>query len=334
MINDTILVTGGVGFIGSALCRKLIRETTNKVIILDKMTYASNMSSIDSILNNKRLSIFKGSIGNRDLVDEIFYKYNPKYIFNLAAETHVDNSIKDPLPFIQTNILETHSFIQNSLKYFLKNKHKNFRFLHISTDEVYGDISMQTPPVSETYAYNPSSPYSASKAAGDHLIKAYHRTYGFPGLISNCTNNYGPYQHSEKFIPVVINSILKNIKIPVYGNGKQIREWIYVDDHCEGLIQIIKYGKLGQNYNIGSDKSIENINLISIILSILKKLSVIDEDDINKHIKFVNDRPGHDKRYAINSEKIKIECKWHPKTSFEEGLELTINSILIDRREK
>ena len=332
MESNTILVTGGVGFIGSALCRKLIKETENKVIILDKMTYASNINSIDSILDNKRLSLIKGSIGDNNCVKEIFLKYKPQYVFNLAAETHVDNSINNPELFIQTNVLETHSFIQNSLKYFSKSEHKELRFLHISTDEVYGDISMETPPVPESYPYNPSSPYSASKAAGDHLIKAYHRTYGFPGMISNCTNNFGPYQNSEKFIPVVINSILKNRKIPVYGNGKQIREWIYVDDHCDALIQIMKYGKLGQNYNVGSDKNIENINLISAILSILKKLSVIDDDDINKYIQFVDDRPGHDKRYAINSEKLKKECKWYSMTNFEKGLELTVNSILGNRR--
>jgi dTDP-glucose 4,6-dehydratase len=328
--NTNILVTGGAGFIGSALCRKLIKETNSNIIVLDKMTYASNLDSLKSIINNDRLYFINGSMGDESCIEKIFLQYQPEYVFNLAAETHVDNSITNPFPFIKTNIVDTHFLIDYSLKYFLKlkNKNKNFKFLQISTDEVYGDIGSDQPPASEASAYNPSSPYSASKAAGDHLIKAYNRTYGFPGLVSNCSNNYGPFQHSEKFIPVIINSILSKKKIPVYGNGSQIREWIFVDDHCDGLIELIKLGKVGENYNIGNTKGIQNIELISIILSVLKKMSVITNDEINNYVKYVKDRPGHDKKYAINSNKIKTECNWFAKTDFINGLNITINSIL------
>ena len=328
MNNKTILVTGGAGFIGSALCRKLITETNNKVVVLDKMTYASDINSLAPIINNKKLIFIKGSIGDKTCVDSIYLKYKPDYVFNLAAETHVDNSITDPFPFIQTNIVDTHIFIHRSLKYYLKTHNKNFKFLQISTDEVYGDIDIDKPAASETNPYNPSSPYSASKAAGDHLIKSYVRTYKFPGLISNCSNNYGPFQHQEKFIPVIINSILNNKKIPVYGNGLQIREWIYVDDHCDGLIKLIKSGSIGENYNIGTDNGIQNVQIISIVLTILKQKSIIKDDDINNHVSFVDDRAGHDKKYAINSDKIKKECGWLNETSLVDGLGITINSII------
>ena len=334
MENTNILVTGGAGFIGSALCRKLINETNNNIIVLDKMTYASNIDSLKSIINNDRLHFFKGSIGDQKCIEQIFLKFQPEYIFNLAAETHVDNSIKNPFPFIKTNIVETHFFIQYASNYFAKLKNKNFKFLQISTDEVYGDIEINHPPATEISPYNPSSPYSASKAAGDHLIKAYNRTYGFPGLISNCSNNYGPFQHGEKFIPVIIHSILNEKRIPIYGDGLQIREWIFVDDHCDGLIELMKLGKIGENYNIGNTKGITNIELISVILSVLKKISVIKSSDINDHVRYVEDRPGHDKKYAIDSNKIKNECQWLAKTDFINGLKMTINSILNLRREK
>ena len=328
MDNSNILITGGAGFIGSALCRKLVNDTNNNVIILDKMTYASDMDSLKSILNNKRVFFFKGSIGNKENLDEIFIKYNPEYVFNLAAETHVDNSIQDAFPFIKTNIVETHFLIEYCLKYFLKHKKRRFKFLQISTDEVYGDINIDSPPVSETTAYNPSSPYSASKAAGDHLIKSYYKTFGFPGLISNCSNNYGPFQHKEKFIPVIINSILNRQKIPVYGDGMQIREWIFVDDHCDALVQLMQLGAIGNNYNIGDTKGLKNIELIKIILSILKNKSIIENDEINEYVAFVKDRPGHDKRYAIDCTKINNECDWNSKTNFITGLNITIDSIL------
>ena len=326
-----ILVTGGAGFIGSALCRNIINKTNNQVIILDKLTYASNLSSIENIIKSKNVFFTKGSIGNKKIVEEILLKFCPQYIFNLAAETHVDNSISNPTAFIKTNILDTHCFLETVLKYYKnlgEEDAKLFRFLQISTDEVYGDISLTQNPANEKTAFNPSSPYAASKAAGDHLIKAYFRTYGFPGLISNCSNNYGPFQHNEKFIPVIIHNVLKKKKIPVYGNGKQIREWIYVDDHCDALLNLIRLGNPGENYNIGNGNEVSNLTLIKKILIILNKLSLIDHLNISEYVDFVNDRLGHDKRYSIDSSKTEELCDWKAKINFDEGLNKTISSIV------
>ena len=329
--NYNILVTGGAGFIGSALCRNIIKNTNNNLIILDKQTYASNLKSIKNILKNKNVFFFKGSIGNKKIVEEILLKFNPQYIFNLAAETHVDNSISNPKAFIKTNIVDTHQFIESVLKYYMTLETKKaqlFKFLQISTDEVYGDIDLNQSAVNERTAYNPSSPYSVSKATGDHLVKAYNRTFGFPGLISNCSNNYGPFQHSEKFIPVIIDSLINNKKIPVYGNGKQIREWIYVDDHCDALLKLIKSGQPGENYNIGNGNEISNLELITKILVILKDFSLIHNLNINEYIDFIDDRLGHDKRYAIDSTKIEELCDWKAGTDFNKGLKKTISSII------
>ena len=329
--NYNILVTGGAGFIGSALCRNIIKNTNNNLIILDKQTYASNLKSIKNILQNKNVYFFKGSIGNKKIVEEILLKFNPQYIFNLAAETHVDNSISNPKAFIKTNIVDTHQFIESILKYYMtleKKKAQLFKFLQISTDEVYGDIDLDQKAVNERTAYNPSSPYSVSKATGDHLVKAYHRTFGFPGLISNCSNNYGPFQHNEKFIPVIIDSLINKKKIPVYGNGKQIREWIYVDDHCDALLKLIKSGQSGENYNIGNSNEISNLELIAKILVILKDFSLIHNLNINEYIDFIDDRLGHDKRYAIDSTKIEELCDWKAGTNFNKGLKKTISSII------
>ena len=326
-----ILVTGGAGFIGSALCRNIIKNSNNNLIILDKLTYASNYKSIEDIIENKNVSFYQGSIGNKKIVSEILTKFNPQYVFNLAAETHVDNSISSPEPFIKTNILDNFYFIDNLLKYY-KNlvglESKKFKFLQISTDEVYGDIDFNQQPIKETAAYKPSSPYSASKAAGDHLIKAYHRTYGFPGFISNCSNNYGPYQNDEKFIPIIIKNLLNNKKIPVYGSGKQIREWIYIDDHCDALLKLIEFGVPGENYNIGTGIELTNIDLIKNILLQLNNLSLVNSLNVNDHISFVTDRLGHDKRYAINSSKTRDLCNWSPKVTLSDGLNKTIDYFL------
>ena len=329
--NYNIVVSGGAGFIGSALCRNIIKNTSNNVIILDKLTYAANLDALKSIINNKNVHFFKGSIGNAKLVKSILDDFNPQYIFNLAAETHVDNSITDPKSFIKTNILDTFEFINTLLKYFRglnKKKAELFKFIQVSTDEVYGDIPFDASPVNEEAPYKPSSPYSASKAAGDHLVKAYFRTYGFPGLISNCTNNYGPFQNNEKFIPVIIKNLINKKKIPVYGNGQQIREWIYVDDHCDALLNLMERGCPGDNYNIGSGKEITNLDLIKYILINLKKLAIIDNLDIDNYVDFITDRLGHDKRYAINSSKIKEISGWEASTKFDQGLQSTISWIL------
>ena len=326
-----ILVTGGAGFIGSALCRGIIRNTKNNLIILDKLTYASDLKSLESIIYKTNVSFIKGSIGDKKIVDEILVKYSPQYIFNLAAETHVDNSISNPKSFINTNIIDTFNFLEMSLKYY-KNiegkKAKLFKFLQISTDEVYGDILLSQRPVKETAAYNPSSPYSATKAAGDHLIKVYFRTFGFPALITNCCNNYGPFQNQEKFIPVIINNILKHKQIPVYGDGKQIREWIFVDDHCDALMKLADNGIAGQNYNIGNGNRVSNLQLIEMILKVLKNKNYLENIHLDSHISFIKDRLGHDRKYAINSEKIKRLCDWKAKTNFEKGLKTTVDFFI------
>lgn len=329
--KNNILVTGGAGFIGSALCRNIIKDTNSDLIILDKLTYASNLNSIKSLINKKNVFFYEKSIGDSKFIDSLFLKHTPRYIFNLAAETHVDNSIINPSDFVKTNILDTHIFFNAVLKYY-KNLPKNeallLRLLHISTDEVYGDIKLNQPAVDEEAAYKPSSPYSASKASADHLVKSYYRTYGLPAIISNCSNNYGPFQDDEKFIPVIVKSLLKNKKIPIYGSGKQIREWIYVDEHCEALMKLIKTGSLGENYNIGSGEELSNIGLVRKIISLLFSYNIIKDDIIDNKVKFVTDRLGHDKRYALNSSKIKRLCDWKSKISIDMGLEKTIEYYL------
>jgi dTDP-glucose 4,6-dehydratase len=330
MDDYTVIVTGGFGFIGSALCKYLFKNTNVKLVIIDKLTYASNTDSLKSIVNNDRVKFYKGSIGDRSLVKEILQTHNPQFIFNLAAETHVDNSILNPTIFIETNVLETHSFIEEVLFYFrtLNNlQNKKFRMLHISTDEVYGDIGLNQKPADEKTQYRTSSPYSASKASSDHIARSYFRTYGLPIMISHCSNNYGPFQNKEKFIPVIVKNVLNGEKIPVYGDGKQIREWLFVDDHCDALFKIIERGEVGESYNIGSDENITNLDLIHKVLNSMFNQSIIKSKDFNNYIEFVSDRLGHDRRYAINSEKIKKKCGWKAQTNFDIGVEITIKSI-------
>ncbi len=326
--KNNILVTGGAGFIGSALCRNIVKNTDSNLIILDKLTYASNLDSLSTILPKKNVFFYKESIGNIRFLKNILLKHNPISIFNLAAETHVDNSILNPTTFIETNVLHTHNFFQTILEYYKRLPHtisSSFKLLHVSTDEVYGDIKLDEPAADESAAYNPSSPYSASKASSDHLAKAYFRTYGLPVLISNCSNNYGPFQNNEKFIPVILNNLIKNKKIPVYGSGKQIREWIYVDDHCDALLKLINRGVLGQSYNIGTGHELTNIELIQKIITILTELRIIRNNEINNYLNFITDRLGHDKRYALNSNKIMSLCDWQPKTEINDGLKKTID---------
>ena len=326
--NLNVLVTGGAGFIGSSLSRYIISNTNFNLVILDKLTYASDFNSLKNILDNPRVKFIKGSIGNEKLINKILDEFSPNYIFNLAAETHVDNSISQPHLFIKTNILETHKLFYNCLKYFKKLNKKTaskFRFLQVSTDEVYGDIEPHSNPANEQTQYNPSSPYSSSKASADFILKSYCRTYNFPGIISNCSNNYGPFQNKEKFIPMILKSIFMKKKITVYGNGNQIREWLYVDDHSDALLTIIDNGNLGENYNVSDKNSITNLNLVKLILSICKELSLITYDNYEEFITFVKDRPGHDKRYALDTNKILKNLKWKPKVDFNKGLLKTIS---------
>ena len=313
-----VIVTGGLGFIGSNLIDLLIKKNFF-VINIDKGTYSSNLYNVREYKNSKKYKFIKLDIGNKKLKN-ILFKYKPNGIFNLAAETHVDRSIDNPDSFIQSNIVGVYNLLE-SFKIFSK-KNKS-RLIHISTDEVYGDIL--TGRSSEKYSYQPSSPYAASKAASDHLVSSYVRTYKIPAMVTNCSNNYGPKQHPEKLIPKLIYNIINNKPLPIYGKGKNSREWIYVKDHCEALIKVLLKGKIGEFYNIGSNKNMNNLEVTKELLKSSKKLFKIG----NKvNINFVKDRPGHDIRYALNSKKKKKELSWKPKTNFSEGIRLTLNWYL------
>ena len=310
-----IIVTGGLGFIGSNLIDLLIKKNFF-IINVDKVSYSSNFYNLKDYKKSKKYKFIKCNIGDKKFKN-ILFKYKPICIFNLAAETHVDRSIDNPENFIQSNIVGVYKL----LKYFKEYSKKfNTKLVHISTDEVYGDILKGR--TSEKYPYQPSSPYAASKAASDHLVQSYVRTYKIPAIITNCSNNYGPKQHPEKLIPKLIYNILNNKPLPIYGKGLNSREWIYVKDHCEALFKIYKKGKIGNFYNIGSNKNLTNLDVCENLIKISKKKIKLG----NKvKIKFIKDRPGHDIRYALNSNKIKKELKWIPKTDFKKGIKLTFD---------
>ncbi len=310
-----VLVTGGLGFIGSNLIKLLIKQKYN-VINIDKISYSSNFYNTKELKKNKKYKFIKCDIQNKKKILQILNKYKPLGIFNLAAETHVDRSIDGPQNFIYSNILGVFSLLESFKKYYKKNK--NIKLIHISTDEVFGDVLKGRS--KETNSYNPSSPYAASKASSDHLVSSYIRTYKIPAIITNCSNNYGPKQHPEKLIPKLIYNILNNRKLPIYGKGKNSREWIYVSDHCEALLKIYKKGKIGQFYNIGSNQNLNNLEVTKKLLNIAKSKIKLSK---NVKIKFVTDRPGHDLRYALDSTKLIKTLNWKPKTSFKKGLELT-----------
>ena len=314
-----IIVTGGLGFIGSNLIELLLKKNY-RVINIDKNSYSSNFYNIKEFRNNKNYLFIKCDIADKKL-SKIFYKYKPIGVFNLAAETHVDRSIDSPESFIKSNILGVFNILE-IFKKFYKSQPKA-KLIHISTDEVYGDILKGR--TKESYPYNPSSPYAASKAASDHLVSSYVRTYDIPAIITNCSNNYGPKQHPEKLIPKIIYNIISNKKLPIYGKGLNSREWIYVKDHCEALILIFEKGKNGNFYNIGSNKNVINIDICKKLLQIAKTKIKLGK---NVKIKFVKDRPGHDVRYALNSNKLITELKWKPRTKFELGLKQTFDWYL------
>ena len=315
-----IIVTGGLGFIGSNLIELLLKKNF-KVINIDKVSYSSNFYNTKEYNKNKNYKFIKCSLGNQKKLLDIFKKYKPNCIFNLAAETHVDRSIDGPKNFIDSNIYGVFSLLE-ACKKFLKIK-KNFKLIHISTDEVYGDIPKGRS--KETDKYKPSSPYAASKASSDHLVFSYIRTFNIPAIITNCSNNYGPKQHPEKLIPKIIYNIFHNKVLPIYGEGLNIREWIYVEDHCDALLKIFQKGKLGNFYNIGSNINLKNKDLVKKILKIAKLKVRIGK---NVKIKFVKDRPGHDVRYSLNSNKINKNINWKSKTSLNEGLKKTISWYL------
>ena len=303
----TILVTGGAGFIGSHLLESLVNYCDDEIVCIDALTYASDKNNIPS-----KVLLYPYDISNNDEVSEVFSAYKPNYVFHLAAESHVDNSIEDCSPFIQSNIIGTVNLLNASLEYGVE------KFMHISTDEVYGSIEDGS--FTEDTIYNPRNPYSASKASSDHFVMAYHTTYGLPVVITNCSNNYGPRQYKEKMIPQTIKNLISGNKIPVYGTGEQIRDWLYTQDHCEALIKVWKEGQVGEKYNIGGECEIRNIDLVKMIIDIMQK----DES----MIEFVEDRPGHDFRYSTDITKIRNTLGWKPRFTLDQGLEKTIEWYL------
>ena len=321
---NRIIVTGGLGFIGSNLVDLLIKNRFF-VINIDKISYASNFYNTLDFKNSKRYKFFKLDINNKSKLLKIFKKYKPIGIFNLAAETHVDRSIDSPAQFINSNIVGTFNLLEAFKEYSKKNK--KYKLVHISTDEVYGDILKGR--TKENYPYSPSSPYAASKASSDHIVFSYIKTFGINAIITNCSNNYGPKQHPEKLIPKMIYNIINNKPLPVYGNGKNSREWIYVKDHCEALIKVLKSGKIGQTYNIGSNKNLNNIEICKNLLKIAKKNLKVGK---KVKIKFIKDRPGHDKRYALDSSKLIKKLKWKPKTNFLDGINKTFKWYLNNKK--
>ena len=327
-----ILVTGGAGFIGTNFVLKCIKELDEHIINLDKLTYAGNLDNLKSATGNKRHIFIQGDIGNRHLVDDILQKHKPRAIINFAAESHVDRSISSPEQFLQTNVLGTFSLLESVRNYWQglsKPQQDNFRFLHISTDEVYGTLAASGAPFSEANQYQPNSPYSASKAASDHFVRAYHHTYGLPVLTTNCSNNYGPYQFPEKLIPLTIHNALNGKEIPIYGDGLQIRDWLFVEDHCDAIMRVLNRGNIGEVYNIGGLSEKTNIEVVEYICQALDKLSPrADTKSYKSQITHIKDRPGHDKRYAIDTTKIKESLGWAPKLTFEEGISRTIRWYL------
>ena len=325
-----LLITGGAGFIGSNLIRYIINNTQHSVINLDKLTYSGNLESLNSVNGNDRYSFEKVDICDAEEIRRVLNKYQPDIIMHLAAESHVDRSIDSPGEFIQTNIFGTYVLLEQSRIYWskLKESKKNrFRFHHISTDEVYGDLEDSNALFTENTSYSPSSPYSASKASSDHLVRAWQRTFGLPTVITNCSNNYGPFQFPEKLIPLIIRNALSGKNLPVYGTGEQVRDWLYVDDHAKALLVAALNGDVGETYNIGGHNEMQNLEVIKSICSILDELVPSQINAINKYeqlIEFVEDRSGHDKRYAIDASKIALELNWTPDETFETGIRKTV----------
>jgi dTDP-glucose 4,6-dehydratase len=328
LMQQAIVVTGGAGFIGSNFVLQWLACEGTPVLNLDKLTYAGNLRNLESIATEQRYEFVHGDIGDRELVRGIFQRRRPRAVVHFAAESHVDRSIRGPDDFIRTNVNGTFALLEEARAYWTEleeEEKKKFRFLQVSTDEVYGSLGPADAAFSEITQYQPNSPYSASKAAGDHLVRAYHHTYGLPVLTTNCSNNYGPYQFPEKLIPLMILNARSGKPLPVYGDGKNVRDWLYVGDHCEAIRKVLGHGEAGETYNIGGHSEKPNIEVVETICSILDEMC--PDDPVVPHrqlIRYVTDRPGHDRRYAIDATKIERELGWKPKETFETGLRKTV----------
>jgi len=332
-----ILITGGAGFIGSAVVRHIIQNTENEVLNVDKLTYAGNLESLISVADNPRYQFSQTDICDRTALDKLFETFQPDAVMHLAAESHVDRSITGPYAFIETNVIGTYQMLEASRAYWLglsDEKKAAFRFHHISTDEVYGDLEGTTDLFTETTSYSPSSPYSASKASSDHLVRAWNRTYGLPILVTNCSNNYGPFHFPEKLIPLMILNALQAKPLPVYVNGQQIRDWLFVEDHARALYTVVTQGVVGETYNIGGHNEKANLDVVYAICDLLEELAPNKPEGVAQYkdlITYVKDRPGHDVRYAIDATKIKDELNWVPEESFETGLRKTVEWYLNNK---
>ncbi|WP_440054182.1 dTDP-glucose 4,6-dehydratase [Pseudoalteromonas sp. T1lg65] len=339
-----IFVTGGAGFIGSAVIRRLLKTTEATILNFDKLTYASNELALNKFTQFKQYQFIKGDICDSQMLENAIFRFKPTYILHLAAESHVDRSITGPAEFITTNIVGTYELLEVVRKYYAQlslEEQAKFKLHHISTDEVYGDLDATEPPFTEENTYKPSSPYAASKASSDHLIRAWGRTYALPIIITNCSNNYGPYQYPEKLIPLMIKNAIEGQPMPVYGDGSQVRDWLHVDDHASALCTVLNSANVGSTYNIGGKNEIRNIDLVNMICTYLEELLpnhplslASNGPGFQSLIQFVNDRAGHDKRYAIDNSKIQSELSWYPSYQFEEGLFQTVKWYVAFYTEK
>lgn len=329
-----ILITGGAGFIGSNFVLHQVNKLQNKVLCFDKITYAGNLENLHSIENNELFYFVKGDICDRNLVNQTINQFQPDSIVHFAAESHVDRSIDDPMDFINTNIVGTTILLEASMSYYKKlseSKKNKFRFLHISTDEVYGSLG-ETGLFTEATPYDPSSPYSASKASSDHLVRAWNRTFGLPIIITNCSNNYGAFQFPEKLIPLMIINAISDKSLPIYGNGNNVRDWLYVTDHCKAIFTVLETGRIGETYNIGGNCEKQNIEIVNNICEILDEFVPREDGKSYKNqITYVKDRPGHDMRYAIDSSKIQNNLGWKPEETFDSGIQKTIKWYLENK---
>jgi dTDP-glucose 4,6-dehydratase len=326
-----LFVTGGIGFIGANFVLDWLSMSNQSIINLDKMTYAGNRQNLITLEGDARHHFVQGDIGDKSLIEQLFRDYRPHTVINFAAESHVDRSIHGPGEFIQTNIVGTFNLLETTRIYWQalpEDEKTAFRFLHVSTDEVYGSLKPDDDPFTEQNRYEPNSPYSASKAASDHLVRAYHHTYGLPVLTTNCSNNYGPYQFPEKLIPLVIANALAGKPLPIYGDGMQVRDWLYVGDHCSAIRRVLEAGKVGEVYNIGGWNEMPNIEIVNTICTLLDELRPDPAGPYARLITYVKDRPGHDRRYAINARKIERELGWRPAETFQTGIRKTVQWYL------